>query len=145
MLRIIKKYKKLLIIIMDVLLIPAGIICEKLTDNMLAVDDPCMWTLAGGKCATCGGTHFVNSLMNGHIIEAFHHNEYLFLLTVYLLVTIVLANIAVLAEKKMPAKILSHMYNVPAILTLCVLLLLFLILRNIPLWIRIAEVIANKL
>ena len=68
---------------MDVLLIPAGIICEKLTDNMLAVDDPCMWTLAGGKCATCGGTHFVNSLMNGHIIEAFHHNEYLFLLTVY--------------------------------------------------------------
>ncbi|MBQ7835962.1 MAG: DUF2752 domain-containing protein [Clostridia bacterium] len=112
---------------------------------MLAVDDPCMWTLMGGKCVTCGGTHFVNSLLNGHVIEAFHHNEYLFFLTLYLILTVVLINIAILAERKLPAKILEQMYNVPAVLILCGLLLLFLILRNIPLWIRIAEVIANKL
>ena len=140
----IKKYKKLITIIFDVLLIPAGFICEKLTDVMLTTNELCLWVKVGGKCATCGGTHFVNAILNGHIIEAFHHNEYLFLLAIYFAVTIVLLNIVLLFEKKLPLKILKHMYNVPAVLILSVLLFLFIILRNIPLWIKLAEIIAEK-
>lgn len=138
-----KKHKKLITIISDLLLIPAGFICEKLTDLMLTTNEPCQWVRMGGKCAACGGTHFVNSLLNGHIVEAFNHNQYLFLLVIYFAVTVVLLNLVFLFDKKLPLKILKHMYNIPAVLILSGLLFLFIFLRNIPLWIKISEIILS--
>ena len=52
----VSKTKKYLILIADILIIPALILCERLTDFMLSRSNPCPWTLFGGKCVSCGGT-----------------------------------------------------------------------------------------
>ena len=127
--RTIRKY---ILLAGDVLLIPGLIFCEWLTDRMLSVSSVCMWTYFGGKCITCGGTHFVNTLLNGRIMEAFCHNE--FLLNLYWVFGVEFAK-----------KILKKIYNIPVLIITVSVMLLFLFVRNIPAFINITKLLIDAI
>lgn len=126
------KYYQYILLAADVLLIPGLIFCEWLSDRMLATTSTCMWTLLGGKCITCGGTHFVNSLLNFRIAEAFHHNEFLFVLTVLLIAVFILLNLSGLFRVKFATAALKKIFTIPTLIIVMAFLLLFLLIRNIP-------------
>ena len=126
------KYYQYILLAADALLIPGLIFCEWLSDRMLATTSTCMWTLLGGKCITCGGTHFVNSLLNFRIAEAFHHNEFLFVLTVLLIAVFILLNLSWLFRVKFATAALKKIFTIPSLIIVVVFLLLFLLIRNIP-------------
>lgn len=139
------KYYQYLLIAADILLIPGLIFCEWLSDRMLATTSTCMWTLLGGKCITCGGTHFVNSLLNFRIAEAFRHNEFLFVLTALLLVVFVLLNLSWLFRVKFATAALKKIFTIPSLIIVMALLLLFLLIRNIPTFYTIIMLLSQKL
>lgn len=126
------KYYQYILLAADVLLIPGLIFCEWLSDRMLATTSTCMWTLLGGKCITCGGTHFVNSLLNFRIAEAFNHNEFLFIFSALLLVVFILLNLSWLFRVKFATAALKKIFTIPSLIIVVVFLLLFLLIRNIP-------------
>jgi hypothetical protein len=139
------KYYQYLLIAADILLIPGLIFCEWLSDRMLATTSTCMWTLLGGKCITCGGTHFVNSLLNFRIAEAFRHNEFLFILTALLLVVFVLLNLSWLFRVKFATAALKRIFTIPSLIIVMAFLLLFPLIRNIPTFHTIIMLLSQKL
>lgn len=128
----IKKHKKILTILLDVLLI-AGLVASRfLTDYLVTTDEPCDWTLVGAQCGTCGGTRCVNHLLNGDIIGAFQLNPLVFSAIVYVLFSMVLLHIFVFGEKKWAGNWLEKMYSLKAFFIGLGVYFLFIILRNIP-------------
>lgn len=139
------KFYHYILIAADILLIPGLIFCEWLSDRMLATTSTCMWTLLGGKCITCGGTHFVNSLLNFRIVEAFNHNEFLFILTALLLIAFVLLNLSWLFRVKFATVAVKRIFSIPCLIIVMALLLLFLFIRNIPTFCTIITLLSQKL
>ena len=127
----------------DALLIPAAFVCKWLTDWLLYTLPPseCAWTRLGGQCITCGGTHFVNSILRGQIVEAFFHNEFLFLVTLVLVVSLICANLYWVFGLQFAKKVLQKIYNIPVLIISASLMILFLIVRNIPTMIAIVELV----
>ena len=127
-----KKYKwPLLLLAADVLVVIGCIVGRWLSGRMLESDTVCLFLLLGGKCLTCGGTHFVRSLLTGQIVEAFHHNEFLFITTAYLALSLLLAHPAVLLKAKWAQKLLRWMYSIPSLILFFVGMVLFVFLRNL--------------
>ena len=127
-----KKYKwPLLLLAADVLVVIGCIVGRWLSGRMLESDTVCLFLLLGGKCLTCGGTHFVRSLLTGQIVEAFHHNEFLFITTAYLALSLLLAHPAVLLKAKWAQKLLRWMYSIPSLILFFVWMVLFVFLRNL--------------
>ena len=126
------KHKKKLILLLDVLLIPAAILCERLSDLMLATEGECQWFRYGIRCLTCGGTHFVNYILNGRIIEAFQQNQLLFFVLVFLLLSLLFLNLFVLFDLRFAKKALRGLYSIPTAVIAIYAPVLFLIVRNIP-------------
>ena len=139
-----KLYNRKILILVDVLAIPAGFFSHWLTTVMLAGDRPCTWTLMGGQCLTCGGTHFVNSLLSGHIGQAWHHNEFLFVLTVLLLLSWVLVHCHLLGHARWAAKVLRVLYSIPSLIVAVSAMIVFLLLRNGPVFQQVWEILQNK-
>ena len=131
----------MLILLCDALILPGMFLCHWLTDRMLSVSTTCTWTLLGGKCLTCGGTHFVNEITQLHIWEAFQQNEFLFFVALYALVTLVMLNLWILFRLRFCGRVLRYMYSVPVIITGVGLTILFLVIRNIPTAISIVRII----
>lgn len=131
--------KKFLIIITDILVIPILIICEKLTDYMLMFDKACPWTVFGGKCVTCGGTHFVNSILNGRIVEAIEHNIFLFVMLIVLVVSFILINLYWIFNIDFARKILLKIYSISSLIIAVIFMLTFFFIRNIPVFQSIIE------
>lgn len=129
--------KKFYLIGLDILVIPAMFLCEKLSDLMLSQYSQCGFLLLGGKCITCGGTHFVNTLLNFKFIEAFHHNEFLFALTAFLAVAFILWNLDWLFGIQWAKKINKYLISVPSLIIWCVIMLGFFFIRNINLFANI--------
>ena len=125
-----KWYNKKILILLDLLAVPAGIFCHWLTTVMLSTDKPCTWTLLGGQCLTCGGTHFVNSLLSGHVGEAWHHNEFLFVLTVLLIASWVLVHLHLLCRAAWAGKVLQVLYSIPSLIVAVSVMIAFLLIRN---------------
>ena len=119
---------RIIVIIVDVLLVPAAILCRWLSEQMLETDSSCLLLQFNGKCLSCGGTHFVRDLLSGRIFDAFVDNHFFFYVTVYLFVTLILANLYLLFNLKFSLKVLKCMYNIPALLVTIFLMLLFLLL-----------------
>ncbi|MBR6514088.1 MAG: DUF2752 domain-containing protein [Clostridia bacterium] len=140
-----KKFFKLkwIIIIADIVIIPGILLCKWLTDVMLSTDTTCVMVTLGGQCVTCGGTHFVNTFASGKFIEAFDHNQFLFLLTIFFAVTLLFLNLYLLFGLKFAKKVLLFMYNIPSLIIWLSVMLVFFILRNIPVFIRAYETIAS--
>ena len=127
-----KKYKwPLLLLATDVLVVIGCIVGRWLSGRMLESDTVCLFLLLGGKCLTCGGTHFVRSLLTGQLVEAFHHNEFLFITTAYLALSLLLAHPAVLLKAKWAQKLLRWMYSIPSLILFFVGMVLFVFLRNL--------------
>jgi hypothetical protein len=127
----IQKHYKLSLLIGDGLLLPGMLLCRFLAKGLLTTNRVCGWTRWGGKCITCGGTHFVQSLLSGQFIEAFHHNEFLFVSTAYWALSLVLLHPWLLCRANWAKKALRWMYNIPTLILFFVGMLLFIILRNL--------------
>ncbi len=138
------KYKIVFLLICDVLLIPGLIFCEWLSDQMLAQSGVCVWTLLGIQCLTCGGTRLVNSLLNGHILQAFSYNPFIFLIAVLLAVSYILLHLWWIGKLPFAGKILKKVYSIPGLLIFATGCAYFLVLRNIPAWIRIIEYLVQN-
>ena len=127
-----KKYQWPLVLIAgDILLIIGGFLCRWLSGRMLESDTVCLFLLLGGKCITCGGTHFVQSLLSGQFIEAFHHNEFLFVSTAYLALSLVLLHPWLLFGARWAKKLLRWMYNLPTLILFLAGMTVFGIVRNL--------------
>ena len=140
-----KKYKwPLLLLAADVLVVIGCIVGRWLSERMLESDTVCLFLLLGGKCLTCGGTHFVRSLLTGQIVEAFHHNEFLFITTAYLALSLLLAHPAVLLKAKWAQKLLRWMYSIPSLILFLTGMTVFAVVRNLPLIVRVVEFLADR-
>ena len=139
-----KLNKNLLLIAADILLIPGLVLCKWLSGRMLAQTTQCEWLRYGGKCVTCGGTHFVNTLLSGQFAEAFEHNQFLFLLTVALAICFVLLNLAWLFDVKFAKTALSKIFTIPVLIITLSVMLLFFFARNMPVFIRMAQYLSQK-
>lgn len=137
----IKKHKKAIILAADALLVLWTVICKPLTDYMLRAGEDCEWTKYGGRCLTCGGTHFVNTFVSGDFAEAFNHHQYFFLLTLFLLISLLLLNLYLLFGFKFSLKALRLMYNVPVLILWLWGFIAFFVIRNIPLWVRVYNLV----
>lgn len=143
----IKKYYKItlkiIILVFDVLCIPAAVICRIISGNMLLADAPCAWTTIGIQCFTCGGTHFVNDFLSFRIIDAMEDNFLLFAIAVYLLVTLVTLNLYFVFNLRFARRILKIMYNIPMIIAWVIFACAFFVVRNVDALTRLDEVIPD--
>lgn len=128
-----------LLLAADFLLIPFLFLCKHLTDLMLSRVTVCSWVRFGGQCVTCGGTHFVNTILSGDIAAAYHHNPFLFVMTVLLAISYVLLHLYWLKDIQWARKILIKVYSIPGLVIASLFMLAFLIARNIVPFTRIAE------
>ena len=123
------------LVLFDIGIIPVCIFCRWLSDQMLSVESVCLWTIYGGKCLTCGGTHFVNSLLKGHIIDAFHHNQLLFGALIVFLIILVLLHLSWIFKVRFAKKVLSLPFFLSLIVLGGVSTVLFFLIRNIPMFV----------
>ena len=133
------KNKKFVLLLCDVLLVPFSLICRELSAGMLTTNTVCSWTRFGGKCITCGGTHFVNAWTNCRFIEAFYYNEFLFVVTIGLFISYILLHIYLLFGVKWAHKILKIVYSIPGLIISLSLMMLYFFIRNIPVFILVIE------
>ena len=126
------KYKKNLVILLDILLIPMMLGCKLVTGGMLTQDHPCSWTYVGAQCGSCGGTRCVNHLFSGDILGAIELNPFVVLCVLYLLFTVVVLNLLVFTKLNWPGKWLRKMYGMGALIISLSGYMLFTVLRNIP-------------
>ena len=131
----VRKHKKRLLIVAHILAVPALILLHLLSDGLLSTRRECSWRRIGALCPTCGGTHFVNALSRGDLLGALRYNAFLFLLTVFFALTLIFIDLSVWFDLSFPKKALKKMYSLPMLITLGVIMILYLILRNWRIWI----------
>lgn len=131
----VRKHKKRLLIAAHILTVPALILLHLLSDGLLSTRRECSWRRIGALCPTCGGTHFVNALSRGDLLGALRYNAFLFLLTVFFILTLIFIDLSVWFDLSFPKKALKKMYSLPMLITLGVIMILYLILRNWRIWI----------
>lgn len=137
-----KKIRNILLLLLaDASVIPGCLLCKWLTEQMLSTTRPCAWSYFGGRCVSCGGTHFVNTLVQGKLGEAFMHNQLFFVMGIVLVLSWVLFHVAVIFQAKFAKKILKAVYSIPGLIVTGVSVVLFVILRNIPLFVRIGQMV----
>lgn len=139
------KHKKALVITADVLIIPMFFFVRWLSAFMLSIDNPCDWTKVGALCGTCGGTHCVNHFFSFDFLTAFKYNPLVFVGIVYVIIAFVLLNLNVLFEIKYTQKILTAMFSLKAVCIWVALFLIFIVVRNIPFFIRLFNVISHHI
>ena len=125
----------------DLAILPGLLLCKLLSGFMLSYTTQCPWMALGGQCVTCGGTHFVNALSGGQIGAAFQYNPFLFLVTVFLALSLILLNLHWVFEVKYAKTVLTKLYSFPTLIVGLGLMLLFLVLRNIPVFIHVGQII----
>ncbi len=136
-----KRILKIIILAFDVLCIPLSVICRNVSVIMLQNEGVCVWTTAGIQCFTCGGTHFVNDLLSFRIIDAMVDNPLLFVITTYLLITLIALNLFLLFDIKFARRTLRLMYNVPVLIAFVIAGCVFFCIRNFEALMHLDEVI----
>ncbi|MBQ8605649.1 MAG: DUF2752 domain-containing protein [Clostridia bacterium] len=145
MVKFLKKHKKIIIVICDVLFVPFLFCCHLLTDYMLTLPPSCSFVRFGGKCITCGGTHFVNYITSFRIAEAFEQNQFLFVLSIYFGISIIFLNLYLLFNNSFAKKALLKMYNIPVLIIILSVMGVFFIVRNIPMFTGMGKLIMHML
>jgi len=93
---------------------------------MMVFDIKCpIKTIFDIDCAGCGGTRMIVSLLHLDFYQAFRFNPFLFILGIIFLIYIIYVLICILLKRKY-VKI-----NTKVLVTICVLVVVFMILRNI--------------
>lgn len=126
----IKKHHKLLLFTADVLVIPALFLCKKMTEAMFAAGRPCMWSLFGIECATCGGTRCVSALLEGRIFDSYMYNPMVFSAIAGLILIFVFANLSVFFKMKTAKKFLGFVFQQRTVYFCVAVFLTFFIARN---------------
>jgi hypothetical protein len=134
-----KHYKKLILFFTDFSAVVAFIIANPLSGFMLSLDSECGWKRFGFECGTCGGTHFVNDLTSGRILSAFFDNQFLFIVTLFFFVSLILLHFLWLGKSKLAKRILRIMYSIPSLVILVSGFFVFTLLRNLPQLINLFE------
>ena len=124
--------KRIWLLVGDALILPLVFGCRWLSTTMLSYESVCGMMIFGGKCITCGGTHFVQSLCSGRIGEAWQHNEFLFAATLYLTISWLLLHGAWLCRWAWAKAVLRRMYCIPTLIVWGVILVLFALWRMLP-------------
>ena len=129
-----KHFEKIMIVVLDLSVFPLILLCRYLSQFMLSVDTTCFFTLFGGKCISCGATHFVRNLTSGRIVDAFFDNQFYFICALYLALSLIVLNL-LLFDLKIAKKILSAMYSIPSLICFLSGMIAFFILRNVFLFV----------
>lgn len=137
--------RNILIALCDLALLAGAVPLRRLSEWMLTRESDCLWARLGGQCLTCGGTHFVRDLLSGRVVDAFWDNPYLFILTVFFALTLVLLNLSCLLGWRWAGRLLSRLYCFPVLIAFCAGLFVFLFVRNLPLLTRLAEGILARI
>ena len=140
-----KHYKKIIILASDVALALVAVACKHLSGFMLSFDAPCLLSLIGMKCVSCGGTHFVRDLLSGDVWQAFLDNQFFFICGVFLLLSLVVLHLFMLFDLKIAKRILLRMYSIPTLICFAVGMFAFLILRNIPFFMELGRLAAQAI
>jgi hypothetical protein len=74
-------------------------------------------------------------------VEAWHHNEFLFVLSAILAASILLLNLYWVFDLKWAKVVLKKIYNIPVLIISVLVMLLFLFVRNIPAFINVGKLI----
>ena len=128
-----KHLKKIAILASDLMCLAVALICKPLSASLLQkAGNVCIWDAMGFRCLTCGGTHFVNDLLSGRIGAAFTDNQLMFFIAVYLLLSLIVLNLYLLFDLTFAKKMLRWMYNIPVLIGWGVILIAFLLWRNLP-------------
>ncbi len=129
---VVKERPALLVSALDVAVIPGYFFCCWLLQVMLDGGKPCKWTQVGAKCATCGGTHCVQSFLQGDILESFFWNPMVFCWILYAIATWILLNLRFLFRMPRVGALLKGMYSLQAFFVALGVFLTYTLLRNIP-------------
>lgn len=122
---------KIWALLCDALCVVAAVIARPLSAYMLQKGgQACIWNLQGVRCLSCGGTHFVYDLLSGRVWQAFSDNQLLFVLTVFLLVTLIMLNLWLLFDLAFAKKALKWMYHIPTLIIFLLGAIVFVIWRN---------------
>ena len=124
------KHRKILLLAINLMVFPAALLCRYLSGRMLQTVTVCNWRRIGAQCPSCGGTHFVNALCSGDFLGALQHNAFLFLVVLFLAVSMILVDIAVWFDRPFAKKALKKMYTIPVLIVFSGIFITFLILRN---------------
>lgn len=129
-----RKHAAMAVVAMDLLILPGIWLGRIVVELMFRQGKPCLWTYFGAQCATCGGTHCIQSFLNGQFTDAFRWNPLVFCWILIGIITLVLLNAMVLLRQRWAEKILRAVYSMPGFFTLVGSYLLFAFLRNVPLF-----------
>lgn len=121
------------VVLLDILVLPGIQIVKWVLQQMLAGEKPCKWTLVGAKCATCGGTHCVQSFLQADFFAAFFWNPMVFCWILYAIATGILLNLRFVFRQQWAGTILKRMYSLTAFFVGVGAYLLFTLVRNLPL------------
>lgn len=114
------------------MLIPGTFLCRWLISVMFNVGKPCKWALVGAQCATCGGTHCIESFLYGRFLDAFTWNPMVFCWILYGILTFVLLNVRFVFRGRWAEVCLKKMYSLTAFFIGLGIYLGFTLVRNIP-------------
>ena len=136
---------KQLLILGDVSALPLAVFFRWLTARMLLTEKVCGWAAFGGKCVTCGGTHFANALCSFHFREAFFHNPFLFAVAVVVVLSWIALHLWIFCKLKFAEKFLRAVYSIPGLIVFGVAIVLFAVLRNLSVFVRIFTLIFQNI
>lgn len=135
------KNGKYILILGDIIIIPALFFCKWFSQFLLDLPGDCIWTLMGGQCITCGGTHFVNALLKGQFADAFFHNQLLFICAAVLLISYILLHLWYFGKMSFAQKTLRAIYSIPGLIVFCCGIIAFLLIRNIGLIQKVSDLL----
>ena len=111
-----KNHPRIPVVAMDLSVIPGIFVGRWVIRQMFRFGGPCNWERFGLKCATCGGTHCVQSLLRGDLVAAFLYNPMVFCWILYGALTVVLLNLRFVCNQAWAGKMLQKMYSFCAFL-----------------------------
>ena len=85
-----------------------------------------VYTLTGYKCPGCGSQRMLHSLLHGDLKAAWHYNAFLICF-----IPFIIFGAAVEMNRKRYPTLYARVYSTPVIITVCVLIILWTICRNI--------------
>ena len=126
------KWKKPFVLILDLAFVLFSLFCGKMTEFMLDNFGDCLlYSTVGLKCVGCGGTHCINALSKGMIVEAFRYNSFVVISGIILVLVLILMNLAWVFKSEKANLALRKLCNVKLAIVFAVLLVAYSIGRNV--------------
>lgn len=134
---VVKKHPWLPVALLDGAILTGVFVGNWFIEKLYIFGKPCNWTRVGAQCATCGGTHCVEFFLQGNFAEAFSRNQMVFCWILYGIATVILLNLRYFCKQLWAEKVLRRMYNLTSFFVALAVYLLFTLVRNLPLLIKL--------